>query len=71
MTDPLIPENYDEWQHCITVLCRQPLTEKYIDERITALTDTNDYMTQKFVELYGERQRLQTLDWFKQAKDSL
>lgn len=63
----LIPSNYNEWHHCITSICRIPLTESYIRERISALNNQQDYMTRRFVELYGEEQRQQTLLWFEQA----
>ncbi|MCC5795760.1 MAG: hypothetical protein JJU48_00365 [Methylophaga sp.] len=63
----LIPGNYNEWHHCITKICRIPLTESYIRERISALNNEQDYMTSRFVELYGEEQRQQTLLWFEQA----
>ena len=66
-----IPDNYEQWHHCITVACGQALTLGYIDARTDALNNSRDYTTQKFVELYGERQRLKTLQWFKQAKMSL
>lgn len=68
MTSILIPENYDQWHHCITVTCKQPLTLSYIDSRIKALTNQRDYMTKKFVELYGDQQRIKTLEWFEKAK---
>ena len=71
MQDGFIPRNYEEWRHCITVLCRQPLTQPYIDERIAALNNFKDHMTTKFVELYGEPQRVQTLQWFERAKKDL
>lgn len=64
----LIPQTYEEWRHCITVICRQPITRPYIEERIAALNSKNDHMTQAFVQLYGEQQRRKTLQWFEQAK---
>lgn len=62
-----IPSTYDEWHHCITEICGIPLTEAYIRKRIDALNNHRDYMTTRFVELYGESQRQQTLAWFEQA----
>lgn len=66
-----IPESYEQWHHCIKVICRQPLSLPYIESRIQALSSDSDYMTRKFVELYGNQQRLKTLQWFEQAKDSV
>lgn len=66
-----IPESYEEWHHCITVICRQPLSKSYIESRIKALNDAKDHVTERFVELYGDAQRVRTLEWFEQAKRSL
>ena len=71
MTTPLIPETYEQWHHCITVLCEQPLTADFIEARINALNDAKDHTTQKFVKLYGEQQRVKTLQWFETARESL
>lgn len=67
----LIPQTYEEWRYCITVICRQPITRPYIQERIVALNSANDHMTQAFVQLYGEQQRRKTLEWFERAKQEL
>jgi len=71
MNSPIIPQTYEQWHHCIVDLCKQPLTSAYIDARIKALNDPNDYTTRKFVELYSDQQRLNTLHWFEQAKSEL
>ena len=63
-----IPQTYEEWRHCITVICRQPITGPYIEERIKALNSTTDHMTVRFVQLYGDAQRVKTLEWFERAK---
>lgn len=66
-----IPQTYEEWRHCITVICNQPLTETYIEKRIKALNSATDHMTLKFVQLYGDAQRVRTLEWFERAKHEL
>lgn len=71
MYTDIIPKSYEEWRHCITVVCQQELTLPYIDMRLKALNSSSDYMTQKFVELYGEQQRVKTLGWFEKAKQAL
>ncbi|MGH1540242.1 MAG: hypothetical protein ACRBHB_07455 [Arenicella sp.] len=71
MMTMIIPTTYDEWYHCITVICQQELNSLYIEERIKALNSSSDYMTQKFIQLYGEQQRIKTLTWFEQAKNKL
>lgn len=66
-----IPKNYEEWRHCITVICAQELTAPYIEMRIKNLNSPKDHMTQQFVKLYGEQQRIKTLEWFEQAANEL
>lgn len=62
-----VPSTYNDWRHCITEICGIPLTESYIRERIDALHNPKDYMTSRFVQVYGEAQHQQTLIWFEQA----
>lgn len=71
MNTVAIPQTYEEWHHCITVICKQELTVSYIDTRIESLNSSKDHMTKKFIELYGESQRIKTLQWFEQAKHSI
>ncbi len=71
MTSPLIPETYEQWHHCITVICRQPLTPEFVDKRIKALNDPKEHTTQRFVQLYGDQQRIRTIQWFEQSKAEL
>ncbi len=68
MMNGLIPQNYEDWHHCITVECGLPLTPAFIDERITSMQDLNDFRTKQFVQLYGSQYRQQVLAWFHQAK---
>lgn len=56
-----IPQNYSEWEHCITIDCDIPLTLDYVTNRIEALQNDKDYHTQKFVKTWGEAHRAQTL----------
>jgi hypothetical protein len=71
MTAPLIPRTYAEWRHCITVLCAIPLTSDYIAERLKAFDDESDFMTQKYRQVWGEKQLQQTRQWFVQAQQEL
>jgi hypothetical protein len=68
METVFIPQNYDEWHHYITVVGKQTLTLPYIEKRIEALGSSEDPTTARFVQLYGEQQRLNTINWFEQAK---
>ncbi|MEM9695816.1 MAG: hypothetical protein AAGA56_24955 [Myxococcota bacterium] len=63
--------SYDEWKHCITVKCGIPLTSDYVDKRLAALSDEQDKATARFVELYGDAYRRQTIAWFEQARREL
>ena len=67
----VVPTTYDEWEHCITVQCGIPLTPEFVDERIKAMQDKNDFHTQKFIDQWGQDHYAQTLAWFEQAKARL
>lgn len=69
MASSIIPRNFDEWKHCITVECGLELTPDYIEQRIEALQTPNDHYTQQFTRLYGEQYLQQVLTWFTQAKN--
>lgn len=61
-------ESYEEWKHCITVKCRISLNADYAAERIAALSDDKDPTTARFVALYGDGHRQQTIQWFEKAR---
>ncbi|MEM1053131.1 MAG: hypothetical protein AAGI28_13660 [Pseudomonadota bacterium] len=67
----VIPANYDEWEHCITVSCGIPLTTSFVARRIEALNNLRDHHTSKFVDTWGEAHRLQTIAWFEEAQRRL
>ncbi|MEM7060823.1 MAG: hypothetical protein AAF557_24855 [Pseudomonadota bacterium] len=67
----MIPTNYEEWEHCITVECGIPLTSEYVAERIKALESRRDHHTQKFIEQWGEAHHARTLEWFRKAEQRL
>ena len=62
---------YDDWKHCITVLCGIPLDLAYIEQRLAALRDPADYRTQKFIAAWGEDHRARVIGWFEQAEREL
>jgi hypothetical protein len=64
-------KSYEDWKHCITVLCGIPLTRPYIEERLAALRDPADLSTQKFVATWGEQHRLCVIGWFEQAQQEV
>ena len=65
------PASYEEWKHCITVVCGIPLTLKYVQERIAALNDGKDYHTQQYIKVWGSEGHSQTISWFQRAADEL
>ena len=64
-------ETYDDWKHCITVLCRIPLTLPYVEQRLAALRDPADYGTQKFIATWGEAHLAHVIGRFEQAEREL
>jgi hypothetical protein len=64
-------QTFEDWKHCITVLCGIPLTRSYIDQRLAALRDPADYSTQKFVAAWGDQHRLRVIGWFEQAQQDV
>ncbi|MDP2571358.1 hypothetical protein Q8W40_04120 [Vibrio penaeicida] len=68
MTTSVIPSNFAEWRHCITVECGISLTPSYIEKRIQALQSEKDEHTRQFVRLYGEQYKQQVVTWFERAK---
>jgi len=67
----VIPQSYEEWEHCITVKCGVPLTKDYVAGRIEALQNGNDAHTQEFIKRWGQAHHAQTLDWFRVAANKL
>ncbi|MEM1388950.1 MAG: hypothetical protein AAF748_11145 [Pseudomonadota bacterium] len=67
----MVPESYDDWKHCITVKCGIPLTTDYVQERIAALSNQNDFHTQKFIKRWGSSHHARTLTWFQRAAEEL
>ena len=64
-------KTYDDWKHCITVLCRIPLTLDYVEQRLAALSDPADNATQKFIATWGEVHHARVIRWFEQAEREL
>ena len=71
METSFIPENYQQWRHCILVECGLELTEEYIVQRIIALQDESQYYTQQFTKLYGPEYLQKVITWFQQAQANL
>ncbi|MEO1249780.1 MAG: hypothetical protein AAFW76_08065 [Pseudomonadota bacterium] len=64
-------KSFEDWKHCITVLCGIPLTEPYIEQRLAELCDPANSTTQKFVAMWGEDHRLRVVGWFERAQHEM
>lgn len=62
---------YDDWKHCITDICKVPLTADYVAARLKELRDTQNFDTKKFVGSWGEPHRQRVVEWFEQAETEL
>lgn len=71
MNTPLIPESYEDWQYCITELCRIPLTREFVEGRVSALRDLRDFETQKFLASWGDAHRKRVISWFEMVQQEL
>ena len=71
MNRMLALKSYEDWKHCITVLCDVQLTGPYIEQRLTALRDPANSTTQKFAAVWGEQHRLRVIGWFEQARQEV
>lgn len=68
MTQVRLPQSLKEWRYCIEVLCGTPLTESFVESRIRQLTQLEDKLDRRFLELYGEEHRQQVLTWYRQVQ---
>ena len=71
MAEPLTLRSYRDWKHCITELCRIPLTLSYVEGRIAALGDSGAYEAQRFIQTWGEAHFDRVKGWFVQAREEL
>ncbi|MEM9629493.1 MAG: hypothetical protein AAGA21_24930 [Pseudomonadota bacterium] len=65
----MTPSTYDEWRHCIVVKCGLQLTPEFIQQRLSALRDENDYQTLRFREMWGVEHLRQVITWFEKAEN--
>jgi hypothetical protein len=62
---------YDDWKHCITVLCGIDLTSGFVAHRLVELRNPSAYGTQRFVASWGEQHLKDVIGWFEQAEREL
>lgn len=63
--------SYEDWEHCITVLCGIQLTPAYLDRRLAELQDTHNTQTQQFLRYWGTKHHRQVMAWFEEARRRL
>jgi len=68
MKESIIPQNYEQWRHCITVECGLELTPNFIETCLSTLQDNKEHYTQQFIRKYGTQHYQRVLGWFKQAQ---
>jgi hypothetical protein len=63
-----IPDSYPAWRHCITVECRIPLTQTFIEQRLAIWQNPSLEETQRFRRCYGDDHWQRVIHWFQQAR---
>jgi len=63
-----IPDSYPAWRHCITVECRIPLTQTFIEQRLAIWQNPSLEETQRFRRCYGDEHWQRVIHWFQQAR---
>jgi hypothetical protein len=66
-----IPDSYPAWRHCITVECRIPLTQTFIEQRLAIWQNPSLEETQRFRRCYGDDHWQRVIHWFQQARAEL
>jgi len=66
-----VPENYEQWHHCITVDCAIPLTSEFVMQRLKIWRDENAEETLRFRRLYGDAHWREVVGWFERAEAQL
>jgi hypothetical protein len=64
-------KTYEDWKHCITEICRIPLTPDFVRQRLNELRNVSEHNTRRFVSSWGEPHRQQVIAWFEQAQREL
>ena len=67
----VVPENYEQWRHCITVECGIPLTAEFVAQRLKVWRDETAEETARFRSLYGDTYWRAMTGWFEKAEAEL
>lgn len=71
MMSTQIPQNYEQWKHCITVECGIPLTLSFVSQRLKSWRHESSEETQRFRRLYGDGHWQSVISWFERAENDL
>jgi hypothetical protein len=67
MKTPVIPQTYEQWQHCITVECGIALTRAFAEKRLAVWANPAAEETRRFEQLYGAAHLARVRQWLGQA----
>ncbi|MGC4234801.1 MAG: hypothetical protein QM594_17610 [Niabella sp.] len=66
----MIPQTFEQWQHCIVHDCRMPLTKDFARSRLAIYKESNHPETKKFVQLYGTQHLQNIIEWLGRVAGS-
>lgn len=64
MKAQVIPQTFEQWQHCITVECGLALTRAFAEERLAVWNNPSADETRRFEQLYGPAHLARVAQWF-------
>jgi hypothetical protein len=67
----IIPKTFDEWRQCIEHDCGLPLTQEFIQKRLTVFRQPRHEETLRFIHHYGETHLKRIMDWYQHAFNEL
>lgn len=68
MMNSPIPENFEQWRHCITVECGIPLTSHFVQQRLSVWRNEELEETVRFRKVFGDAHWRAVISWFEQAE---
>lgn len=71
MMNSPFPQNYVEWQHCITVECGISLSSEFVTGRLAVWRDPDNEESRRFRKQYGDDYWRAMVTWFEQADREL
>ena len=61
----MIPQTFEEWQHCIVHDCKIELTKAFAEKRLAVYQDANNPETKTFKSLYGDHHLSNIINWLQ------